>query len=39
MVKLKFFLMESTKGIISEIDKILSEVLVKLAKILNLFSS
>jgi hypothetical protein len=39
MVELKFFLVKGTEGIISKINKILSETPAKPAEILNLFSS
>jgi hypothetical protein len=38
-VKLESFLIKGTEKVISKINKILSEVLVKSAEILNLFSS
>jgi hypothetical protein len=38
MIKLKSFLVKDTEGIIPKIDKILSEVPVKPAEILNPFS-
>jgi hypothetical protein len=38
MVKLESFLVKGTEGIISKVNKILSEVSVKPAEILNLFS-
>jgi hypothetical protein len=39
MMELKSFLVKGTERVISEIDKILSEVLVELAEVLNLSSS
>jgi hypothetical protein len=37
-VKLESFLVEGTEGVISKVDKMLSEALVEPAEILNLFS-